>query len=499
MVVIITPRGGEVWGAKHVISWYPQEGNITYDVEFSHNDGGTWKVIASKITGTSYTHDFSDEPDSDLCLIRIRSHNGWVYGPYGYSNRFSIKHNLPPTKPTNLQPSSILVDCSQVIRCSWRHNSPYGGEQSRFDLFYSRNQTTWNQISRTTPDQFYYFPADFFADGEKVYWAVRTFDQYDVASPRSDQAAFTTAKPLGVPLILEPIDTIPISRPNILWSAPGQTSYQAQVLLGQEVVWDSGEVVGAAQSVQVGEDLENGKTYTFRVRIKTDAWTDWATTTQLVAYTPPAQPSLSLTEGNGYVEIKTINPTPAQLEVLYNSIYRREQGSWVRIATNILSNGRYRDYNVAANTEYDYKIRAHGINGTSIESEARKARISIRGIWIHSVKDNTSVNIPYNRDIRTTWEPTKGLHSFVGKTFPYVEFGEHEHLSYEVTITTPDEEDKTWFPRLQSLVKRKEILCVRDFRGRKVFGVPESFDESQLFFGNEIPLRITAVDYSEVV
>ena len=118
---------------------------------------------------------------------------------------------------------------------------------------------------------------------------------------------------------------------------------------------------------------------------------------------------------------------------------------------------------------------------------------------MHSVNDNTLVNVPYNRDIRTIWKPTRTLNSFAGRRFPVADFGENEELSYAVIITTVDEEDKTWVPRLQALIKRKEILCIRDYRGRKVFGVVEELDETQLYIGNEIPLRIDAVDYSEVV
>lgn len=501
-VTIVTPQGGEIWGAKHTVAWLSLGQGLTYDIEFSGNDGGTWKVVASKVIGTSYAYDFSDESESNLCLIRIRAHNGWTYGPYGYSNKFTIQHNRPPTKPTNLSPTSVVADRTQVIRINWKHNSPYTEtQQSKYDLSYSLDEgVTWTTISRVTTEEFHYFSANFFMG--KVYWKVRTYDQYSLASPWSDQAVFTASDPTDAPLILSPIETIPVIRPIVSWSAIDQTAYQVQVVdKNLSIVWDSGEVISNAQSVQIGADLGNNETYTFKARVKGTLWTEWATSTQLVLYSTPPQPSVAVTPGNGYIEIKVNNPVPQdpEPEVLYNDIFRRENSEWIRVGTNVLSNGKFHDYNVASGVTYEYKARAQGSNNSFIESNVVGASVSLRGIWLHSVNDNTLVNVPYNRDIRATWKPTRTLNSFAGRRFPVADFGENEELSYAVIITTVDEEDKTWFPRLQELIKRKEILCIRDYRGRKVFGVAEELDETQLYIGNEIPLRIDAVDYSEVV
>lgn len=501
-VTIISPRGNEVWGAMHTIAWFPVSDAVSYDIELGN--GSTWKIIGSKIKETSYMYDFGNESDG-IYAIRVRAFNGWVYGPYGYSNNFTVAHNRPPTKPTNLNPKSTTVDRTQVICVSWKHNSPYSeSPQSKFELQYSLNDgVSWLSIIRNTIEEFYYFPANFFDAGQRVYWKVRTFDQFDLASPWSDQAVFIAQDPSDAPIIIEPTDTIPVARPTIVWSAVDQYSYQVQVLEGS-IVWDSGEVVSLAKSATVGIDLETEHTYTFRVRIRNtyQLWSDWQETTQLVSYSPPALPYLDVVPDNGYLLVKISNPIPVypEPEVLYSDLYRDDGNGWIRIATNLLSNAKYRDYNVAANKHYEYKVRTFAVNGTFADSNSAGSETPLRGIWLHDVNDTSSaINIPYNRDIRTTWETNMALNNYAGRTYPIADFGESENYTYTVTITTVDEEDATWWLRLCELIKRKTILCVRDYKGRKVFGVAKSLDESQLFFGNEVPLEISAIEYSEVL
>jgi hypothetical protein len=98
--VLLTPNGGETYNVSANITWTPSTDPdadaITYEIDYSVNNGGAWANITTTATGASYTWNTSAIPASTQCLVRIRAKdsNG-LYSSYDQSNAvFTIQHNF---------------------------------------------------------------------------------------------------------------------------------------------------------------------------------------------------------------------------------------------------------------------------------------------------------------------------------------------------------------------------------------------------------------------
>lgn len=98
--VILTPNGGEIYDKTCNITWTPStdpDGDaITYEIDYSINNGGSYTNITTGATGSSYSWDCTLVAASVQCLIRIRAKdsNG-AYSAYDYSNAvFTISHGF---------------------------------------------------------------------------------------------------------------------------------------------------------------------------------------------------------------------------------------------------------------------------------------------------------------------------------------------------------------------------------------------------------------------
>lgn len=75
--------------------YYGKPSPLQYQIQLSPDNGQTWKdIVALTAAGvTSYTYDFTNEPETSLAKIRIRAYDGTSYGPWDESNGvFTIVH-----------------------------------------------------------------------------------------------------------------------------------------------------------------------------------------------------------------------------------------------------------------------------------------------------------------------------------------------------------------------------------------------------------------------
>lgn len=100
---VTVPNGGEKWKAlstTHTITWTAASDangdTLTYQIDYSIDNGTGWKGVASGVSGTSFNWTVPATP-SAKCLVRIRAYDGSVYGPYDQSNAvFTIWSDAPP-------------------------------------------------------------------------------------------------------------------------------------------------------------------------------------------------------------------------------------------------------------------------------------------------------------------------------------------------------------------------------------------------------------------
>ena len=183
----------------------------------------------------------------------------------------------PTAKPVS--PSGIVIDATIANRFSWQHIISTGTPQSKADLQWSADGTTWNTLATVTGEnQYYDVPANTFASGTK-YWRVRTYNTDGTASEWSEKAEFIAINAPSAPSIVIQ-STGP--RPRITWQTTEQEAYQLTLSNG----YASGTVYGTNKTWRSPLYLADGN-YTVRVRVqnKYGMWSEWGAAALPVSHT----------------------------------------------------------------------------------------------------------------------------------------------------------------------------------------------------------------------
>lgn len=192
----------------------------------------------------------------------------------------------PTAKPVS--PSGIVIDATTVNRFSWQHIISTGTPQSKADLQWSADGTTWNTLATVTGEnQYYDVPANKFTSGTK-YWRVRTYNTDGTASAWSDKAEFIAINAPSAPSIVIQ-STGP--RPRITWQTTEQEAYQLTLSSG----YASGTVYGTEKAWRSPVYLADGS-YTIRVRVqnKYGMWSEWSAAALPVSHTEGEAITLSV-------------------------------------------------------------------------------------------------------------------------------------------------------------------------------------------------------------
>lgn len=140
-----------------------------------------------------------------------------------------------------ISPAGIVIDATIVNRFSWQHIISTGTPQSKADLQWSADGTTWNTLATVAGEnQYYDVPANKFTSGTK-YWRVRTYNTDGTASAWSDKAEFIAINAPSAPSIVIQ-STGP--RPRITWQTSEQEAYQLTLSSG----YASGTVYGTEKA-----------------------------------------------------------------------------------------------------------------------------------------------------------------------------------------------------------------------------------------------------------
>ncbi len=193
----------------------------------------------------------------------------------------------PTAKPVS--PSGIVIDATIVNRFSWKHIISTGTPQSKADLQWSADGTTWNTLATVAGEnQYYDVPANKFTSGTK-YWRVRTYNTDGTPSEWSDKAEFIAINAPSAPSIVIQ-STGP--RPRITWQTTEQEAYQLTLSSG----YASGTVYGTEKAWRSPVYLADGR-YTIRVRVqnKYGMWSEWSAAALPVSHTEGEAITLTVT------------------------------------------------------------------------------------------------------------------------------------------------------------------------------------------------------------
>lgn len=138
------------------------------------------------------------------------------------------------------------------------------------------------------------------------------------------------------------------------------------------------------------------------------------------------------------------------------------------------------------------------------DSVAAEASLTLQGLWIHDPLDpeGTVQQYLYGKATRSSSVDTlqNGL-IYAGRTYPVFDYGEHQQDKYDVSIVVPYDTD--WVTNMANLLEfanAKRVLCVRDNRGRKMFGSISDYNENDADHGGTtVSFTMTRADYDESV
>ena len=202
----------------------------------------------------------------------------------------STAEAAPTAKP--ISPVGVVIDATIVNRFSWQHIISTGTPQSKADLQWSADGTTWNTLATVTGEnQYYDVPANTFTSGTK-YWRVRTYNTDGTASAWSDKAEFIAINAPSAPSIVIQ-STGP--RPRITWQTSEQEAYQLTLSSG----YASGTVYGTEKAWRSPVYLADGS-YTVRVRVqnKYGMWSEWSAAALPISHTEGEAITLTATAGH---------------------------------------------------------------------------------------------------------------------------------------------------------------------------------------------------------
>jgi len=388
--------------------------------------------------------------------------------------------DVPPDKPTLLEPIGVYRDSASVIRFEWQYNSSVGGEQKKFDLQWSTNQSSWTTISETTENTYLDIPEDTFPVGN-IYWRVRTYNEYDESSGYSDAAVFYSIGAPTTPLIQSVSDEC---RPLVEWISFDQQIYQLQILQGETVLYDTGDMPGiSTRQYRIAGFLDDGE-YSAKVRIKNeyDLWSEWGTYDFTISTTKPSKPTLSI-QRTRYGQELMIAGT-------YDEVYIYRDG--VCIGKDITH-----DNTPINGKEYEYFARAV-VGDAFADSKTVLATASFRYGLLSDSEDIIELqhNISTVPGKNTINNQVGTANYYDGRKYPVYEHTEHTDKSLMLTYFLKNYAD---IERLEAMADRKNIVLYRDKRGRKLYGTMTGLTVQDIKQGFTVMFTIIATDYSEAI
>jgi hypothetical protein len=481
---------------------------------------GTW---GSVMTLTNNTTNHARYPASLWSKFNMNSDDAvrWIWQDMQASavQYDSITLNTAPNAPT--LGTRTNFDATESADFTWTFSDPDSGDsQSAYQLLIKRSSdgvivVDTGKVASTTAK--HTLAGATLTNNVQYQWQVRTWDKSDAVSPYSNLASFyTSAKPTVS--ITDPATdgtTVSTSSLTVQWSfsdpeSEGQSAYQVKLTDSADVIlWDSGKTSSiSARSKTIEYTLANTTDYKVKVMVwdAKDVKSVEVVRTFKTSFTPPAKPTVTITDQStyGYLNIAVSNPAPAVGEpnVTSNDIYRRKQGetAWVRIVRGIPANGYYRDYAAASDVTYEYKARAVGDNDITTDSEYAAGNITLTGVWLHDIQDaeGTAHHFKYDgQRRRSTWQAEVSMRQFAGRKRPVAEFGEMDEGKINVQVEMVQEDSD--YAKLESLVQRKGTVCYRDGRGRKMFGIIKALPITDDKIGYTTSIEVTETAFSEVV
>lgn len=386
----------------------------------------------------------------------------------------------PSCKPVS--PSGIVIDATIVNRFSWQHIISTGTPQSKADLQWSADGTTWNTLATVAGEnQYYDVPANKFTSGTK-YWRVRTYNTDNTASEWSDKAEFIAINAPSAPSIVIQ-STGP--RPRITWQTTEQEAYQLTLSSG----YASGTVYGTEKAWRSPVYLADGS-YTVRVRVqnKYGMWSEWSAAALPISHTEGEAITLTVTAGH---EAALTWQTAGS----YNFYLVERDG--VAIARTVQK--QYIDHTSIGSVAY--RVRGcydesdnYGVsNSDTVEilPETNMICDLETGVWLEMRLSETQL-----RTNRTSFSAGVSTVHLAGLAYPIEERSEQRDRALSVACAWPHAQRAAALA-LEALVGR--LVCLKDRYGNMVIGTLPSLESNCDEFMRRYSFTISHTNREEAI
>ena len=386
----------------------------------------------------------------------------------------------PTAKPVS--PSGIVIDATIVNRFSWKHIISTGTPQSKADLQWSADGTTWNTLATVTGEnQYYDVPANKFTSGTK-YWRVRTYNTDGTPSEWSDKAEFIAINAPSAPSIVIQ-STGP--RPRITWQTSEQEAYQLTLSSG----YASGTVYGTEKAWRSPAYLADGS-YTVRVRVqnKYGMWSEWSAAALPVSHTEGEAITLTVTAGH---EATLTWQTAGSYD-----FYLIERDG---IAIARTTQKQYVDHTSIGSATY--RVRScyadsdnYGVsNSDTVEvlPETNMICDLETGVWLEMRLSETQL-----RTNRTSFSAGVSTVHLAGLAYPVEERSEQRDRALSVACAWPHAQRAAALA-LEALVGR--LVCLKDRYGNMVIGSIPSLESNCDEFMRRYSFTISHTNREEAI
>lgn len=386
----------------------------------------------------------------------------------------------PTAKPVS--PSGIVIDATIVNRFSWKHIISTGTPQSKADLQWSADGTTWNTLTTVTGEnQYYDVPENKFTSGTK-YWRVRTYNTDGTASAWSDKAEFIAINAPSAPSIVIQ-STGP--RPRITWQTSEQEAYQLTLSSG----YASGTVYGTEKAWRSPVYLADGS-YTVRVRVqnKYGMWSEWSAAALPISHTEGEAITLTVTASHEAV-------LTWQTDGSYDFYLVERDG--VAIARTVQK--QYIDHTSIGSVTY--RVRGcydesdnYGVsNSDTVEilPETNMICDLETGVWLEMRLSETQL-----RTNRTSFSAGVSTVHLAGLAYPVEERSEQRDRAMSVACAWPHAQRAAALA-LEALVGR--LVCLKDRYGNMVIGSLPSLESNCDEFMRRYSFTISHTNREEAI
>ena len=381
-----------------------------------------------------------------------------------------------------ISPSGIVIDATIANRFSWQHIISTGTPQSKADMQWSADGTTWNTLATVTGEnQYYDVPANTFTSGTK-YWRVRTYNTDGTASAWSDKAEFIAINAPSAPSIVIQ-STGP--RPRITWQTSEQEAYQLTLSSG----YASGTVYGTEKAWRSPVYLADGS-YTVRVRVqnKYGMWSEWSAAALPISHTEGEAITMTATAGH---EAALTWQTAGSYD-----FYLVERDG-VAIARTVQK--QYIDHTSIGSVTY--RVRGcydesdnYGVsNSDTVEilPETNMICDLETGIWLEMRLSETQL-----RTNRTSFSAGVSTVHLAGLAYPVEERSEQRDRAMSVACAWPHAQRAAALA-LEALVGR--LVCLKDRYGNMVIGSLPSLESNCDEFMRRYSFTISHTNREEAI